>query len=957
VTPFATVTIPATLGIVDGVVVSIEKGYSVGSDVLTYLPTPPAGITVEWRQHIGALVFRGVASAAAYQPLVSQVIFFTTSNSTDNRVITWNLGLNTVASSVSGYMFKYFYSSASVAWDQANALCKTTQHLGMTGRLASVGSATDNLIMSNKLLAEGWLAGRFSGSTNLWSWTTTSTPFWMGGSTSTGGLPYGRQYSNWQPAGIQSQFGEPLSVPGLNYSMFLVNGFWAARTPDSARGFAYICQYGLDSAVPTGSWGTATLARSGCVGPENATIPAMCATYTDSTACAGNPECMWNSAGTGSCVMGCAFEFDPSACRARSECHLNTQDFVPAVCQPNLCAPTSACTNAACSRDSQGLCQYNTGCSQYTASSTCGGDKRCSWNAATSTCAKSITCADYQQSQPTCVGDCLSQCRTDTSCSVVSNATSSVCAPATCTYADSTACTSDPQCTSKTATGSTFSSYAAPKAVLGSVTTTAAATTGFIVTITSGFQPAGDFLSFAAANAPGFSATYDSAHGVLTVFASGAVDAAATTTALQNVLFATTSSSTAPRTFSWAFMNGQTRPVYIDAGSKFVEFVTNGDVMYGAATSLCAGRTYFGSAGSLLAIGSAAEQASITSAVAGPTAWIGGEGAHALPSVDVWTWPNNAIFYRGSAAIGSSPDGAYANWAAGQPSAVVTGGLLFAQITASGKWTTALANAGGTAGFMCSYAVNPTTMTGTFGSVTVTASGCFPNTLCVYGSQQACETDARCAFVGGKCAATTCAAGTTVSACNQLPGCYFDATAQACTVQKVNPCATVSTSSCSSVAGCSAPATSGGSCVATGCIKYLDAASCGNDPTCAIGNDGLCRAKVCGFTSQTDCLTQGGSLCAWNSTTASCAASTCVAASSPSQCGVGCTWNDNMAPKCSTDSCGGVSETTCKSVTGCMWNGAKCTLNVCPILNSTTCGQTPGCAISKADSTVCTTSA
>jgi len=279
---------------------------------------------------------------------------------------------------------------------------------------------------------------------------------------------------------------------------------------------------------------------------------------------------------------------------------------------------------------------------------------------------------------------------------------------------------------------------------------------------------------------------------------------------------------------------------------------------------------------------------------------------------------------------------------------------LFARMLANGKWSAALANAGSADGFLCEYAVASLSNAAAVGSVTLTAGGCFPKT-CAYSSTQACETDPRCAVAStGKCGVTSCATASDVQSCNGITGCYFDATNNVCTSITSNACASVSMTQCAATSGC---AVSASTCVATGCGKYPDTASCDNDAQCAMGSDGVCRAKLCGYSLQSDCLQLGGSNCEWNSTTLSCSTASCVLLSSTTcKTKAGCVWNEDMAPQCSSDSCGGVSQTSCGSVVGCMWTGSTCTKDVCALLNTTICGSTSGCAVSKADSSACVAS-
>ena len=947
---------------VSGVTISVEEGFDLGYDNFTVADgVIPAGVTYRWKGHMGILELVGNALVSTYAAILPQVGFYTSGASTAKRVITWNLGLKAIVSSKSGTMYRYYHQTAALSWTAAQALCASSNEYGATGRLASVTSETANLILSNKLTAAGWLGAAFNPTTRAWTWSARETPldFWRGGPSENGGRNISNMYSNWMPAGTVVSTGEPVEVSGFNYAQIDISGYWMARPVDDPTAVACVCEYGSSaSPLPDGLWGSASYVVGGCQQPTPAQqVATQCATVTDPAACTTRNECMWSGS---ACVQGCKYIFDPAACRARAGvCFLNTTAFVPGMCQRDQCAGSTCEDTVMCTHDGA-ACVPNTGCTAYTDPGLCNANSRCAFDAATTKCANRNTCADYQQGASMCLGNCLTQCRIDPSCALVSNDTASVCVTRTCNVAPEQ-CGTTAGCSVQTAPAdatATFAPSAAPRAVFPAATTTLSTSIGFTVSVTANYRPSEDVLSFRAGPNPLFApGTFNGATGTLTVLATGTANASALTAALRSVLFASASTMAVSRTVTFAVLDSMLVQPVFTAGNggatvgQFVEFVRSAEgLTYGAAKAACAARTFQGAAGKIAALSDAAFASLAQRLLSGQSAWVGGRGTHVMADMDVWAWDDGTlaaskVFFRGSAQLGNGTS--YTNWGASQPAPVAPQTFLYLVVTAQGQWAAADPSLVSAAqGVLCAYgggAASPIPASAS-AVATVAPAGCFP-APCSYTNASACQTDPKCSVsAAGTCQVSTCAAASTVGACNLIAGCVFSVGTGTCVVNKMDTCAPLDATTCGARGDCKM---NGATCVQIGCSRYgLDTASCNNDPSCRSTTSGSCLPRLCGYESKTGCLNDAS--CAWDAAKSTCSTSdpclACSAAGTP--CPSTCQCNSALVPACVTPTCSvRTTKDDCSQHDSCMWTGTACERNVCPSMSVAACPALTGCAV------------
>ena len=435
---FDHVKVDPTMPSVDCAVVSIEDGYSRGMDRLSAKPTG-ANISIQWQKDRGVLLLEGNAAPGAYAEIISQVTFLTTSQSTAGRAITWNLGCRTFASTTQRRLFRFFPTPKPVTWWSAKAACEASTHLGVAGYLASVVSQVESNILSNKLLVEGWIAGSDATVPGEWRWASgplstqknaTAQLFWLGKGVAAGGKA--AAFAHWELPGLTTALGEPNNLPGDQFALVMINGYWADRPNQDPSVKGYVCEYGDDSnnKIPNTIYGKSILRWMGCV-PTGDSIAKACSGRTSLDYCSATPECTWDTKVL-RCLPGCRYISNRAQCSDTSYCHLDL-DSVPALCEANTCANTS-CTDPRCTRDGS-ECVYNVGCSRFSDPPSCTSDYRCEWSS--SGCSRKDTCRAYQSSDQCVAESCQASCNADATCELVSSKANSVCISRQCNVATS----------------------------------------------------------------------------------------------------------------------------------------------------------------------------------------------------------------------------------------------------------------------------------------------------------------------------------------------------------------------------------------------------------------------------------------------------------------------------------------------------------------------------------------
>lgn len=138
---------------IDAAKVSVASNFSTG-DVLAYTSSLPLGVTASYNTSNGVLSFSGNATPSEYQTLLRTVTFNTTSSSSLQRTITFNIG-NAIAYSGNGHFYEF--KSGSFSWTTAKTNAAALTFYGLHGYLATITSQAENDFIQQKTSADGWI--------------------------------------------------------------------------------------------------------------------------------------------------------------------------------------------------------------------------------------------------------------------------------------------------------------------------------------------------------------------------------------------------------------------------------------------------------------------------------------------------------------------------------------------------------------------------------------------------------------------------------------------------------------------------------------------------------------------------------------------------------------------------------------------------------------------------------
>ncbi len=242
--------------------VTIAGNFFAG-DILSYTGTLPSGVTSSYNSTTGVLSFNGTATPANWQALLRTVGFYSSSNNSANRTITFSVG-NLVANS-NGHFYESITTAANWATAKANATGRT--YMGLTGYLATITSATENDFIKQKIGTDAWI-GLSDSYTEINSATGTTTYanqsasegkwYWVTGpekgsqitttnalNTSSTGTPFGSAYNNWNNA-------EPNNVGSEHYGEIYASNANPGKWNDlnGTQNLAYVVEYGGLSTDP-----------------------------------------------------------------------------------------------------------------------------------------------------------------------------------------------------------------------------------------------------------------------------------------------------------------------------------------------------------------------------------------------------------------------------------------------------------------------------------------------------------------------------------------------------------------------------------------------------------------------------------------------------------------------------------------------------------------------------------
>ncbi|WP_462273638.1 PKD domain-containing protein, partial [Methanohalophilus sp.] len=169
--------------------VYIADGYVSGQDYLEYDTTN--GISKQsFDSATGILTLTGSGNAAAYQAAFRNVRYNNTNENpnTEDRIITFVLGGNTLYFEDTGHYYESVYSSSAISWTSAKSAAASRSLEGMQGYLATITSAEENAFLGSKVSADAWIgasdATAEGASEGNWKWVTgpeNGTTFWNNG--------------------------------------------------------------------------------------------------------------------------------------------------------------------------------------------------------------------------------------------------------------------------------------------------------------------------------------------------------------------------------------------------------------------------------------------------------------------------------------------------------------------------------------------------------------------------------------------------------------------------------------------------------------------------------------------------------------------------------------------------------------------------------------------------------
>ena len=894
------------------------------------------------------LKFSGTASVGTYEALLQQVQFVSTTAVNKIRRVTWTLGNGVVYSTHTKHLYKFY--SETVSWWTAKKACEQTKRYGMTGYLATVTSAAENDILIQRLLASGWIGATDVNVESYWKWISgpeaalfnqTSTAFWIGVGSASGGAPSGGWYSSWNPPTEAVVGGEPNGLEDEDFAAILDSGYWQDTTAVNPDVDGYVCEWGgltSDSTVfpPSGIWGTVTLALEDCKLKG-------CGFIQSSADCQANTECYY----TGSaCARSCNY-MGTAECESHPECYLN-RDAAPPTCQVNPCQTMSDCSAKPTLCAVKGsTCVRISGCARWTTRAACVYDVTCQWETDKCTLAP---CTNHGSNSKGLCNDtlCLARCAADQQCQLVADR----CVNRQCFFTLATCPTST--CTLlNPSTGIHYMTGEGPVKILSSDQISAISlgsatfSTGIVVAMESQFRTGDSLLYFGDDDT--FTAEWDSAHGMLTLVGIGSVTEVREV--LNDVKFMSTEAFSAAKTITVSVFDSSVGhkygPVYFSTLNKFVEFVPFERATRSAARAQCESRVFHEMKGSLAELKSHEQAKLVVQSLGAMNGWIGGQGKNTADGT-VWTWATSGeLFFMGTSNTGRVVS--YANFDTNEPAQVYSNTILFVMMQSNGKWA---ALADGTAkaiGYYCEY--TPSAAAVGFAAVaTIEPAGCFPKP-CSRTDEELCIADPACEWKNSACQVSDCGTYTTaMSACEKHPGCFFDPTLSNCQSNVVDVCATKTNVDCTTVKGCQVMEFG---CTSSGCDYYPTKSSCNYHQECAWkDDDNKCATRLCSATNQVSCVVDP--LCEWNSTSTRCQPQKCVSSKTEAACKAegGCVWTEGASPQCTVNLCPYDEKVFCDADPLCLWQSGTCVRALCrSTLSKDACEAVSGCSYSASTST------
>ena len=702
-----------------GATVSIGTGFVSAQDRLVY--TTGNGITGSYNTTTGILTLSGSATSAAYQAALRTVQYRNLAGALPNtnpRTITFAIG-SAVANGTNGHFYEYVSFNGSWTSARTNAAGRT--YLGLRGYLATLTSAAENDFVRQKLTNDGWIGAQSNPETTYprtWYWVTgpeAGTGFCSNPSSGTCTSVNGG-FSNWASGEPNNSGGE-----GCGQIYFANSGRWN-DLPCSYGLAGYLVEYGGSTGDPVltltdtralqvRASTSVSLATSHVSATLN-TLVTITATFSPSAATGtaqflvdgqpfGAPVTITGgvasfSSGTfaiGAHTIGVTYGGDTQ--RLATTGSLSGGVTITTI--PNGSGPCTAGNQATVC--SSGLCNVATGTCAAGTGSACTTGSQC----VTNICGSNGQCGVTNGGACTSGADCQSG-----ACS--SNANTCIppggCA-VTADCAQGQQCNGSLQCEAApgidSSAGVTLYDATGADVVIDSALTVVGAQnlTGATVTIGTGFVSAQDRLVYATTN--GITGSYNATTGILTL--SGSATAADYQAALREVRYSNVAGAfptTALRTITFAIGSA----VANGTNGHFYEFISYAGT-WTQARAHAQTRTYLGLQGYLATLTSAPENDFVRQKLRSD-GWIGAQSNPETTYPRTWYWvtgpeAGTAMCSNPSSGVCTAVNGAFSNWAPGEPNN--SGGEGCGQIyfANAGRWNDLRCASGTLPGYLVEY--------------------------------------------------------------------------------------------------------------------------------------------------------------------------------------------------------------------------------------------------------------
>jgi hypothetical protein len=376
----------------DGATVAIEFGYAAGYDKLFFDYDGQFNITASFNAVNGVLYLQGSATSSEYTNAISSVVFFSTSNDFARRQLTYSFGANTFFFSLTEHYYRY-NNVPGLTWREAAARCAASTFFNITGYLATVETADEQLELATAATFDAWLGGNDLATFGQYRWVTgydgnlstnAGPTFWTGQSQYADGVAPENVFTAWNRFQPENPQGSGQDFVYLVNSADQSTSYWAVTTAqDLVEG--YICEYGSPATVMTSTQ----------MGGSVELVPS-CSLYMSQPECASMAVtgCAWSSSNQ-LCVMTACGKYTAQVnCEADLGCDWNVEGPI-GMCVATPCASLAAdvcATNPQCIVDRDGVTCRLAMCSDRVAACACNQQDGCSWRSGVCGNVQSLDC-------------------------------------------------------------------------------------------------------------------------------------------------------------------------------------------------------------------------------------------------------------------------------------------------------------------------------------------------------------------------------------------------------------------------------------------------------------------------------------------------------------------------------------------------------------------------------------